>query len=1167
MPDNRKNDDIEELSLDGEVELKINDIKIEPSDINVENLDFDTSDGQVSESSNDSASSDNSTDANNMDGNTSNSNVSGDSSSTEKNDDTASEELSADSGNDTSGVSDGSSESGADDVNNGENASGETGALADNNGSEKKDEKNGQENPDDKPDGEDKDKKDSKPEDDKKGDESQNQDDKNKDNQGKDKNSEDKNKDDQNGNKNPDDKNKDDQDGNKNKDDKKEDGAKTPKDNKPNDTPDTNKPQQNKPGQRKNSLKDKWDNRPKTPKDFANRAKNHAKNAARNKARDAMDNSSIGRGINNVKDGIDKGKKAVNDIKKTAKIVKVLLTSKVFLIVLACILVVVIISVLPSMLASGSPGVGGEVEEEENYSKYSEEDQKTIDNLKEKTKKHPTGDPTYAMAATLYPYIEEMQNGNVGSLRGKTNVEQEDDPDLYEDNSQAENNDQTEDNADENTENGSESSDDSSGENGSGTTANDPYLELFREKNILGQEIYLKKFETLLTESEAGEEALTEFLKNEWFKKDKGYKELFDGVDNSKELTDAIIDDLLNQKSDFEGYFFENEICSVNLESIGTIEIDDMLKGNILVDVKVSSCTTGKDVWGCESMYDAPITMEKYVKGVTYEEIGASGSSDVEKIKAQLVAAKSYVIGRSKSMGWGAKQDSLGNYVITVRANTNDQDYCDIDLGCSSGKTVVREGSRKRDPVDSATRAKLDEAWQATKDVYIYSDKTKTTAGEFCNNRSGVCDFCSKGTCLAHQELNDYRNVSYDKILGDQYSSYALMTIQGDYADAKVSTGETCSVSGLGIPDDQFQFYYQTDYHNVAFCGATNHKDSCDPKSNSICSSGCGVTSLAMLVANLSDDVSFDPVAANEEGKNNGGCAVGKGSNDNLFIKIATNHEGFSYEQLANTKEGANNAVAAIRDGALVVANVQSNSPFTTGGHWIVLRGITEDGMVKVADPNSETRSTSGSYNIEDFIDKNWLEDHHWFAIYGPKSAEIKAMNDAASEQGAAGEVIDTTNGIKGQFFAPIQNDTLKMYGKNSTNGGKYHDLGASCGTPVYSPADGTVTFKTITKGGNVASYGNVVEINTVDGYRIVLAHLKSFVGYNVKYGTGSNYPSSCSSGSCNTYTYGTRPVKKGEKLGLSGTSGNSTGCHLHVEIWNGDTRLEPSGLLGYGVR
>jgi len=1152
MSGSNKNDDIEELHLDdAEIELQIDDIKIEPSDISVENLDFDTS-GSQNESLNNSSTSDNSEGSSaTTDGgdNQSDTGVSEDSNLDDANSN-SSEDLSTNSGNDTSGVSDDSGKSSVDDTDNGENApleTGENGPSPDKNGSDK-DDKNNQEKTDDKPEGDEKEKKDDNPDDDKKGNENKDSGDKNKENQEKDKN--------------PDDKNKDNQDKNNNQEnpDKKDgkDKDKAPDDKKASDKPDTNKPTDNKPnnnssankpGQRKNGLKDKWDNRPKTPKDFANRAKNRAKNAAKNKARDAMNNSSIGRGINNVKDGIDKGKKAVNDIKKTAKVVKIVLTSKVFLIILACILVFVLISVIPSMLASGSPGVGGEVEEEENYSKYSEVDQKTIDELKEITKKYPMGDPTYAMAATLYPYIEEMQNGNVGSLRGKTNVEQEDAPDIYGEEEQDENN----------TDNENELEDISDNEND--LNDDDPYLELLREKK------YRKKFETLLEESKAGEEALTNFLKDTWFKKDKGYKELFDDADNSDELSNAIIDDLLNQKSDFEGYFFENKVCSVNLESIGTIEIDDMLKGNILVDVKVSSCTTGKDVWGCESMYDAPITMEKYVKGVTYEEIGASGSSDVEKIKAQLVAAKSYVIGRSKSMGWGAKQDSVGNYVITVRANTNDQDYCDIDLGCKSGKTEVRNGSRKRDAVDSATRAKLDEAWQATKDVYIYSDKTKTTAGEFCNNRSGVCDFCSKGTCLAHQELNDYRNVSYDKILGDQYSSYALMTIQGEYADAKVSTGETCAISGLGIPDDQFKFYYQTNYPNVAFCGATNHENSCASGSNSICSSGCGVTSLAMLIANLSDDVSFDPVAANEEGKNNGGCAVGAGSNDNLFIKIANNHEGFSYEQLANTKEGANNAVAAIRNGALVVANVQANSPFTTGGHWIVLRGITEDGMVKVADPNSETRSTSGSYNIEDFIDKNWLNNHHWFAIYGPKSPEIKAMNDAASEQGAVGEIIDTTNGIKGQFFAPIQNDTLKMYGKNGNNGGKYHDLGASCGTPVYSPADGTATFKTITKGGNVASYGNVVEINTVDGYRIVLAHLKSFVGYNVEYGNGSNYPSSCSGGGCNTDTYGTRQVKKGEKLGLSGTSGNSTGCHLHIEIWKGDTRLEPSGLLGYGVR
>lgn len=1133
MADKRNNnDDIENLSLDdAEVELKVENIKLEPQDVTIENLDFNVDgSGDLSSSTDNALStgdseknteplesgklSDNSSDV--ATGNSSDADASSGLNSpssenvpaNESNSENAPSEVEPSDSSDVSNNADSS-----------EKDSGKTDGDVDNKEDKKTDSDEKKETDDKKPE--------------------QKKDD-----------LENKNDDKKNDNKNSNDREdspekKDSGDKNKAPEEKKEqknDGKKS--DEKPSSaSKNDKKTSSNKPGQNKNSLKDRWNNRPKNPKEFANRAKDGIKNGAKNR----FNNSKAGRAIDKGKKAVEKGKKAVEGAKKAVTAAKTLvsfLSTPAGWITLAVIagllLILVIVIMVPSLFASGSPGVGGEVENEENYSKYSEVDQETIDKLKEITEKYPTGDPTYAMAATLYPYIEEMQNGNVGSLRGKTNVEQEDDEDVYDETEQAENSDE---------------SDGDLEDNQNDNTDDDPYLELFRERK------YRNKFKKLLKESRSGEEALTTYLKDTWFSKDAGYKELFDGVDNTEELADAIIDDLLNQKDDFEGYFFDNTVCSVNMSSIGTVEIDEMLKSNILVDVKVESCYTS-DVDSCESMYSTPISMEKYIMGVTYEEIGVSSTSDIEKVKAQMVAAKSYAIGRSSSMGWDVKQTDDGSYVIQIRANTNDQDYCDIDTGCQD-----KINGAKRGPIDDATRALMSEAWEATKNDYIYDTDKKSTVGAFCQSRTGVCDFCSKGTCLAHEELSDYRNTAYDKILGDQYSSYAFISVQGDYADASIASGETCSISGLGIPDDQFKFYYQTDYPHVAFCGATDHTDSCESGSNSICSSGCGVTSLAMLIANLSDDTSFDPIAANEEAQNNGGCAVGSGTYDSLFTNIANSHDGFRYEKLANTKEGANNAVAAIRDGALIVANVQANSPFTNGGHWIVLRGTTEDGMVKVADPYSEERSTTGTYNIEDFIDKNWLDGHSWFAIYGPKSEEIKAMNDAASETGAVGEVIDTTNGLKGQFFAPIQNGNLKMYGRNSTNDYKYHDLGASCGTAVYSPADGTATFKTITRNGKLASYGNEVEITTTDGYRFVLSHLKSFVGYNVKFGTESTYPSSCGSGGCSTYTYGSRTVKQGEKIGLSGTSGNSTGCHLHIEIWKGGTRLEPSGLLGYDVQ
>ena len=46
----------------------------------------------------------------------------------------------------------------------------------------------------------------------------------------------------------------------------------------------------------------------------------------------------------------------------------------------------------------------------------------------------------------------------------------------------------------------------------------------------------------------------------------------------------------------------------------------------------------------------------------------------------------------------------------------------------------------------------------------------------------------------------------------------------------------------------------------------------------------------------------------------------------------------------------------ALKEGKLVVA-LMSKGHFTSGGHFIVLRGITEDGSVLVADPSSYSRS------------------------------------------------------------------------------------------------------------------------------------------------------------------------------------------------------------------
>lgn len=906
---------------------------------------------------------------------------------------------------------------------------------------------------------------------------------------------------------------------------------------------------------KRDDLKNKWNNRPKTPKDFANKAKNGIKNGAKKR----YNNSGLGKAINNGKKAIQGGKKAAQKTKVAAKAIGAFLKTPAGLITLGVIvgllLIMILIIIVPSMFASGSPLVGGEVQEEENYNRYSEVDQKTIDKLKSIAQKYSSGNPSYAMAATLYPYIEEMQNGNVNSIRGKTNTSQSDDEDAYDDSDNSDDSDEKEDlKEDEND-----------------SISNDLYLELFRQWK------YRRKFTKLLKESQSGDDNLTEYLKNTWFKKDAGYKELFDGVKDQSALADAIISDIQDQKDDFKGYFFENCSTTYGSQSAGSVEVDEMLKGNILVDVKISSCSTGKNVWDCESIYDSPIDIAKYVKGVTYEEIGVSGSSDIEKVKAQMVAAKSYVIGRAKSMGWGVRKDNSGNYIVTIRNNTNDQDYCDIDVGCKSGKTKVNSNNI-RSAVDDATRAKLDEAWEATKNVYIQNSKG-SLVGEFCDSRTGICNLCKKGTCLAHEELSNYSSTSYKDILLDQYSSYSLLEQDGEFASAIVGVANTtCSTTN---DNSNFIYYAQNDYANTAFCGRSlsSGKNGC-ANGDSICTSGCGVTSAAMAVATLTQNKSITPETINSSARVGTDCGS-DGTTGSLFPYVSSNN-GLESKSISTKKD----IISTLDSGGLVIANVAGvfgdGIYKTDGGHYVVIRGYSGDN-VYIADPwqnqsmikhceefDSSNHCTKLSTDFDTFVSN--VKNHGaagFYAITGgipfnENGTTGEKENDSGNTSDkTAGKVIDTKNAIKGIFLAPVQKK-LNMYGKNADNGNTNHDLGASCGTAVYAPADGTATFKTIHNGKTIVSYGNIVEIKTSDGYTFKLAHLKSFVGYDVKYGNKSTYPSSCKGKSCSTYTYGSRKVKQGEKVGTSGNSGNSTGCHLHIEVWKGSKRLEPSKYLGY---
>lgn len=106
-----------------------------------------------------------------------------------------------------------------------------------------------------------------------------------------------------------------------------------------------------------------------------------------------------------------------------------------------------------------------------------------------------------------------------------------------------------------------------------------------------------------------------------------------------------------------------------------------------------------------------------------------------------------------------------------------------------------------------------------------------------------------------------------------------------------------------------------------------------------------------------------------------------------------------------------------------------------------------------------------------------------------------------------------------------------------------YHsgtDIAAVAGTPILAAADGTVA---IANGADPwgGSYGYYIKLDHGEGMETLYAHCSAI-----------------------TVTAGQR-VRQGEVIGYVGTTGNSTGNHLHFEIWANGQRIDAMGWFQSG--
>ena len=141
---------------------------------------------------------------------------------------------------------------------------------------------------------------------------------------------------------------------------------------------------------------------------------------------------------------------------------------------------------------------------------------------------------------------------------------------------------------------------------------------------------------------------------------------------------------------------------------------------------------------------------------------------------------------------------------------------------------------------------------------------------------------------------------------------------------------------GMAIP-----MLFQFDYKKVAYY----HRGT--PKS--VSTSGCGVTCVSMVVAYLTGNTDQNPYQLFFD-------AI----EDGYYRGNGLSHEALSHylsEYGVKNKWIFNDAdavIKALKEGKPVIAHM-GDGIFTENGHYVVLRGVTEDGKILINDPNNRS--------------------------------------------------------------------------------------------------------------------------------------------------------------------------------------------------------------------
>lgn len=375
-------------------------------------------------------------------------------------------------------------------------------------------------------------------------------------------------------------------------------------------------------------------------------------------------------------------------------------------------------------------------------------------------------------------------------------------------------------------------------------------------------------------------------------------------------------------------------------------------KGNITDNIQVSDLyvrlmqcgtanghnyggTFGKPLEGEEL-----IPFETYILGVAYQEIGASAPA--EAAKAQMVAARSYILARHADMGgWRTLKQENGKWILQAAACTQDQVFCNPDKGCSGTNgqwgqvySGTGHGSFSKSPLPQSSPLRTyanvtsGEVLTNSKGYIIYSGYTQTEQ--------------TKMVSLANQGLD------YKQILMQVYNQGSRNYSASNVSKASCTNGALSNCGVIG------------DYANWKQAGQSWSNVKMGNSGRTIGQIGCLVTSISMLIAksgvqtNISN---FNPGTFVQFLNNNGGFDSYGNLSYAPISKAApafkwTNQidlRGMSKEQKLNTIKNYQS------QGYYMTAEVSTN-----GQHWVAIDSVNGN-TIRIMDPATNITDLWGS--------------------------------------------------------------------------------------------------------------------------------------------------------------------------------------------------------------